>query len=369
MKRAENKSDKKNIEFNFLLLILMMVFVAVSICVLFFVYRAYMSSFKSVTTYDTYNEYYVMISKNRKSSLIQNVYEQARMVGLEKGVYVDLLGDNLSTDYTETDLMKIAIASEVDGIIIDADESDEMTKLINQATEQGIPVVTLINDNTQSNRCSYIGIGGYEIGREYGAQINKIVEEHMIPEGDTESEEEEQTLPVPDLPIEVAVLVNSNDNSTSQNVIISGITETLDTNMEIISVPVNLKIIAVNNSNAFSVEESVRDIFVDGDLPNIIVCLDELTTTCVYQAVVDYNIVGNVDILGYYDSDTIINAINRGVIYSTIAVDAEKLGDYCVNALKDYNELGTTSQYYTGDITLIDRNNAARYLKGENENE
>lgn len=364
MKRVENRSDKKNIEPNSLFLIMMLVFVAASIFVLFFVYRAYMGRFRSVTTYDTYDEYYVMISNNRKSSLIQNVYEQARKVGLDKGVYVDLLGDNLSSDYNEADLMKIAIASEVNGIIIDADESEEMTKLINQATELGIPVVTLINDNTQSERCSYIGIGGYEIGREYGAQISKIVEERMEVE---EQSEEENVHAL--MPIEVAVLVNSNDNSTSQNVIISGITETLESNREVLSTPVNLRIIAVNNSNAFSVEESVRDIFVDGDLPAIIVCLDELTTTCVYQAVVDYNIVGNVDILGYYDSDTIINAINRNVIYSTIAIDSEKLGNYCVNALKDYNELGATSQYYTGDITLIDKSNVAQYLKEGNKNE
>lgn len=366
MKRREKNSEQKKRDYSKLLLALMVAFVAVSVFVMIFVYRAYMKEFTSEAVYNTYDQYYVMISNNRKSSLIENIYQGAKETGIENGIYVDLLGDNLPNDYTEEDLMKIAISSEVDGIIIDADESEEMTELINQATLAGIPVVTLINDNTQSNRCSFIGIGGYEIGREYGSEINKIVKELRKQYFMSTEDAKEQDI----ASVDVAVLVNSTNNSASQNVIIPSISETVESDQENAGTIANIKIIAVDNSNAFSVEESIRDIFINGDLPAVIVCLDEITTTCVYQAVVDYNVVGRVNILGYYDSDTIINAINRGVIYSTIAVDTQKLGYYCVNALKDYNELGTTSQYYTGDIKLINRSNVFLYLnKGEQADE
>ena len=168
--------------------------------------------------------------------------------------------------------------------------------------------------------------------------------------------------------IDVAILINANSNSSSQNIIISGIRETIEENNSNQSTSANIEIISVDNSSTFSVEESIRDIFIDNKRPDVIVCLDELTTTCVYQAVVDYNVVGKVNILGYYDSDTIVNAIDRGVIYSSIAVDTNQLGAYCVEALKDYNELGATSQYFTGDITLINRSNIAEYLNKEDTN-
>ena len=77
-----------------------------------------------------------------------------------------------------------------------------------------------------------------------------------------------------------------------------------------------MTLVSVDDTNAFSVEESIRDIFMEEELPDIIICLNELNTTCVYQAVVDYNKVGEVSILGYYDSETIINAIDRNVIYA-----------------------------------------------------
>lgn len=48
-------------------------------------------------------------------------------------------GINLSQDYTREELMQIAISSGVDGIIVTADESDEMTGLINKAEEKQIP--------------------------------------------------------------------------------------------------------------------------------------------------------------------------------------------------------------------------------------
>lgn len=361
MKRAEKNSEQNIKGYHKLMLGIMFSFVTVCIVMLILVYRQYMKRFNFDSSYNTYKEYYVMISNNRKSSLIQNIYQGAKETGIEQGIYVDLLGDNLTNDYTEEDLMKIAISSEVDGIIVDADESEEMKELIDRAANDGIPVVTLINDNTQSSRCSFVGIGGFEIGREYGNQINQIVKELRKQYFMSTEYAMEQDIAT----VDVAVLVNSTSNSASQNLILSGISEAVENRSEEIGTAANLKIIAVDNSNTFSVEESIRDIFIDKELPAVIVCLDEITTTCVYQAVVDYNIVGKVDILGYYDSDTIINAINRGVINSTISVDAQRLGYYCVNALKDYNDLGTTSQYYTGDITLIDRRNVSEYLKKE----
>ncbi len=103
-------------------------------------------------------------------------------------------------------------------------------------------------------------------------------------------------------------------------------------------------------------------------LPDIFICLDELKTTCVYQAMVDYNRVGQVGILGYYDSETILNAIDRNVIAATISVETKQMGRYCLEALEDYLQYGNTNQYYMADVTLIDKSNVADYIGGEDEN-
>ena len=162
--------------------------------------------------------------------------------------------------------------------------------------------------------------------------------------------------------------MNANAMDSGQNILCSGIQDTIEKEKRE-GMQFEMSLVSIDDDNAFSVEESIRDIFKEDELPDIIICLNELNTTCVYQAVVDYNKVGQVNILGYYDSDTIIKAIDRNVIYATISIDTNQMGRFCVEALTEYNIYGNTSQYFTTDIELINKKNVASYMEGENADE
>lgn len=324
----------------------------VAICVCIFMFLTYIRGFREVADADSYDKYYVMITKDRKSSFWQSVYQGAYRRGLEENAYVDLLGENLSENYSREDLMRIAISSGVDGIFVESDESGELTELIDEAVDRDIPVVTLYGDNTHSKRCSFVGVGSYNLGREYGRQVLKIARENTW----------ENRV------IRVAIVMNAYAMDTGQNIISSGIQDAIEQE-KTEATDFSVSYITVDDTNTFSVEESIRDIFMEERLPDIIICLNELNTTCVYQAVVDYNRVGQISILGYYDSDTIINAIDRNVVNATISIDTEQMGGFCVEALTEYYLLGNTSQYFTADVTLIDKSNVAQYLEGGDEDE
>ncbi|MDD6810391.1 MAG: substrate-binding domain-containing protein [Lachnospiraceae bacterium] len=348
-KRAEEKAGKRNNYTWYLVMTVLMIVITMIAGVV--VFSFYINHFTKEQDTSQYNKYYVMIAGDGNASLWQSVYEGAYEAALEENSYVDLLDGIFEKNYTREDLMRIAIASEVDGIIVAADESDGMTNLINEAVEAGIPVVTLYGDNTHSARCSFVGIGSYDLGREYGRQVLEIVEKTDV------ADETEK-------PIEVMVLVNANAMDSGQNILCSAIQDTLEKEKPE-SMEFELSLVSINDENAFSVEESIRDIFKEEELPDIIICLNELNTTCVYQAVVDYNKVGQVNILGYYDSDTIMKAIDRNVIYATIAIDTMQMGRFCVEALTEYNTYGNTSQYFTADIALINKDNVAFYMEEE----
>ena len=346
----EHKQIKKN---NYTMFLLMtMAFIVITAIVGIIVFRIYIGNFRETMDSKSYGQYYVMIVDDRKDAFWQSVYQGAYEAGLKENIFVEMLGDNLSRDYEKEDLMRIAIASEVDGIIVVADESEVMTNLIDEASDAGIPVVTLYGDNTQSKRCSYVGVGSYNLGREYGRQVLKIAEER---------EENQSTL-------NVAVLVNAYAKDSGQNILCSGIQETIEMEKKV-GTQIEMTLVSVDETNAFSVEESIRDIFMTSDISDIIVCLNELSTTCVYQTVVDYNRVGQVGILGHYDSETILKAIDRNVIYATISIDTKQMGRSCVDAISEYHDLGYTSQYFTADISLIDKNNVSQYLEGGQKNE
>lgn len=328
---------------------LVFVIAVISICTIIF--RSYVREFHKVTDKEKYDQYYVMITEDRKSDFWQSVYRGAYERGQEENVYVDLLGEHLSQEYSREDLMRIAMTSGVDGIFVESDESDEMLQMIDEAVERGIPVVTLYGDNTHSERCSFVGVGSYNLGREYGRQVLKLTAAQKNPDV-----------------LDVAVLVNAHALNSAQNIVCSGIQDALE--QEKLQGPeIELSLVTVDDTNTFSVEESIRDIFMEKKLPDIIICLNELNTTCVYQAVVDYNCVGEVSILGYYDTDTILKAIERNVIYATISIDTEQMGAFCVDALREYYRYGYTSQYFTADVTIIDQNNVGEYLIEQKEAE
>lgn len=307
-----------------------------------------------------YDKYYAMITSDRELDFWQSVYKGAFEEGVKKGVYVEMMGENLSDDYSETELMEIAIASKVDGIIVYADDSSEMEDLINKAVSEGIPVVTVYSDSPNSSRCCYVGVGSYSLGREYGKQVIRIARQSEL-SNTTASTHMTDVL-------KVVCLVNSYSDNSNQNLVWSGIQNAI-MNDNTTETQIDMSLVYVDNRSAFSTEESIRDIFRSQDTPDVIICLNETDTNCVYQSLVDYNKVGKSTILGYYDSETILKGISRNVIYSTVSVDTAQMGVYCVDAIKELEETGNTSQFMLIDVTLIDKSNVSDYLSEETEAE
>ena len=82
------------------------------------------------------------------------------------------------------------------------------------------------------------------------------------------------------------------------------------------------------------------------------------------QAVLDFNLAGKVTIIGYYSSDDILTAVEKGVISVTCDVDTEQLGRYSIEALTEYQKDGRTNSYYNVDINFLDRE-AVRAMRRE----
>lgn len=325
---------------------------AVLTVVLCFVYVYFFNKVEETEVTNTYKRYYAFITASKNSDFRKAIYAGALEAAQENGAFVEMLGENLSQDYSVADLMRIANAARFDGIIVEGDEnSDEMNELIADATGDRIPVVTLLSDSPNSSRISFVGINSYNLGREYGNRIIDIARDI----GDVT------------VPINVVVLVGANAGDAAQNILCTAIRDTIDQAIgaKQYAGKIGVELYTVDGTNSFSVEESVRNLFMEKreDLPKIIVCLDETDTASVYQAVVDYNRVGEVRIIGNYDSSSILNAINRNVIDSTISVNAKQMGRFCVDALEEYAQMGNTSQYFTADITLIDTKNVNEYLE------
>ncbi len=318
------------------------------------VLQVFVKRFAPVKDNRFYDKYYVLITDDRNSEFWRSVYQGAYEEGIKNGVYVEMLGDNLSGNYSKEELMSIAIAEEVDGIIVDADESDTMTYLINEAAEKSIPVITAYNDNSSGKRLSFVGVGSYNMGRVYGKQVLQL----------SEKIRRKRVTSNKNKICKVDVLVTAFSDQNWQNILFSGIQETINQD-KYNGENIQINLVLINNTSKFTAEESIRDIFMKNELPDIIVCLNELNTSCVYQALIDYNKVGEVRMLGYYDLETTVKAIERGVIEASISLDTKQMGYYCTKALQEYYINDNVSEYFAADVFIINPNNVSQFKEGD----
>ncbi len=328
---------------SFIFYILTVVVLVVTIGALIFFKLRVNEVIKSTEPAHPLETHYAFICKNSSDSFYRAVYDSASEEGEKLGCSVEFMGQDLSTVYSRNERMKIATGARVDGIIVEADESDEMTELIAEATGQGIPVVTIGSDCTGSSRQSFVGAGFYALGQMYG---EKILAD--IPEGRD---------------VNVLVLVSPNENDTNQNIIYGGIQDTLNRSRREDIFTIGTE--AVNAREPFEAEEKISDLIRNTDkLPDVVVCLDELNTSCIYQALINYNRVGETRVYGYYIDESILSGIENKVISATAVVDAEEMGRYSVDALNEYSGYGIVNEYMPVDIELVDSSNVNRY-KGE----
>lgn len=279
----------------------------------------------------SYTKHVALILENADSEFANSIYEGAKIKGEELGIYVENFGKALPFDYSAEELLKMAIASDVDGIIIQGNTNENITEQIDYASKSEIPVVTILEDLPVSSRISFVGVNQHQLGKTYGNQILKAKNNQSR---DLES---------------VLVLIDTKEQDKSYDIIFSSIKESLsDSDME-----VDAKII--NRQNPFNVEETIHDIIMVGEnSPDMIVCLNPIDTITAYQILVDYNKVGQTLIIGYYNSEVIQRAIDRNIIDSTIVIDTKQIGEYSVETIDEYFTTGMVSEYISVDIDIVE---------------
>ena len=320
-------------------------FIATAISVIFYAYTtSNLEKENNLYSGVAYDQYYALICDNNEFN--RQIFEYAKAKGDEMNICVDMLSQRINHDYTVEELFDIALESNVDGIIVEAKDGQKMKNSIDKACQKGIDVVTFISDCPDSLRRSSIQVSAYNLGKTYGQQvISKNLHGRE----------------------KILVLNDSTKSESTQNLIFTGIQDTIykeigsDTKISLVQY-------FVDKSDSFVMEEMIRSIFIDEThMPDIIICPDLQATEVVYQALVDYNKVGEVRLIGYHDSQTILEGIRQGVIEASIAVDVEELGEYSVEALAEYKATGFASEYYSVDSTLIDINNISSIYSNDEE--
>lgn len=290
-----------------------------------------------------YDYHIAMIVKDSSDVFWKSVYSAAREAGMEKGVYIESFGEELNEGYTTSELVEMAIAARVDGIILEADSSFDMIELIKKGStlEPPIPVITIGSDAAGSQRKSFVTANDYELGKTYGSQVLEALE---VENG------------------KVAVLLPSAGDNAQPSLVYSGISEVLGNSKN--NFALYAKIIGENDE--FGAEEQIRNLLLSTtDRPDAVVCLSAVDTISTSQCVVDYNLVGTVKIIGTYTSPEIIKGIKKEIIYSTVAVDSEEMGHLAADGMYEYLTNQHISEYLSVQSEVVSGKNIKKFMKEE----
>ena len=290
--------------------------------------------------YKSYDYYVAMISSDDSSDFWQQVFSSAEEYGSANGIYIDMLSDNVEGNYTKDELLEMAIASGCDGILLEGDDSEQTAALITKAASAGIPVITLENDVDSEYRASFVGVNNYTVANLYATSLldNLVKQKHVMIIGDSSVDE----------------------NYT--NNFVNNVQEALS-DVELPNGPLEFEIRLIDNDGAFATEEYIQNLFQKNEIQPVVICLDETSTECFYQAMIDYNKVGQVLLFGNYESQAIYTGIKQGVIKSTITLNASSLGQEAVKAYIEYEDTGHVSEYISVEPKLIDASNIDEYLE------
>lgn len=286
--------------------------------------------------------YYVMIPDDSESVLWQDIYKSAKEEAEKHDVYVELLCDWRAEDYSTLSYMDIAETSKVDGIIVKPDGTFKMTEAIDKANEAGIPVVTILNDDTASSRKSFVGVNSYQMGTTYGRQALECID------ASTKM---------------ITILMDSRESG--KELIFKEIKATIQAGLPAeLKEQVQIQLKTIKATSTFEAEEVIRDLFVrPEERPDIFICMNEVYSECACHAIVDYNRVGDIVIIGSYRSEVMLNALRKGTVMAAVALDTEQMGQCSIEALEEYYSMGHTNNYFSVGLDIITSENVDQYKK------
>ncbi len=290
------------------------------------------------------NDYhFIVIAQNTDDSYWQTVKEGCFDAASDFNVAVEFNGPRFTNMDEQVKYFKMAVAARVDGIVTHVLDEEVFTPLIDEATEAGIPVITIETDAKNSKRKAFVGTNTYNLGSEAG----KLVLESM---GD-------------DAVIGIIIKsFNGSSENVPQSLRVAGFKDVLKD-----APNATIKTIQSSGTGLFTAEEVTRQILYNYPDVNTIICTNVKDTISTAQIIVDLNKVGQVTIIGYGDAPEILRYIEKGVIYGTVASNPYEMGYESIRSLVEYKKKLMTSSYVDTGAKVITARNLEKYRNTLNE--
>ncbi|WP_084667187.1 sugar-binding protein [Thermanaeromonas toyohensis] len=280
--------------------------------------------------------HFYLVAPNSVDPFWREVYRGASEAASLYNLALEFSAPRFNNSEEEIKYLDMAITARVDGIITHVSYATDFTRLIDKAYSRGIPVITIDNDAKESKRKAFVGANSFVLGEQAGRLMVQATAGKA----------------------NIAIIV-SNDGQKDviyQNLKLNGFLNALREHPD-------MKIVDIYTSKLgiLSAEEITQSILNHHPPIDAIYCMDSVDTLGVAQAIVDFNRVGDIKIVGYGDTPEILRYIERGIIYGTVMNDPYKMGYESIKALLEIKEKDNTSTFIDTGVKIITKENVNRY--------
>ncbi len=223
--------------------------------------------------------------------------------------------------------LKMAQFSGVDGIAIyPYEKNDEMIGNLMEIEAEGIPIVQIENEIMRNESTFLIGTNNFESGMAIGKLAMKTGKESL----------------------NIALIYSEKNPGlmSEENLLEMGLLSVLGGRIG------NLHT-EKTSLNPLDAERLTYELIRQSHEFDLIVLTDPNDTLVTVQAIIDMNLVGVVDIIGFGNYESIMNYINKGLVLGTIVRNPYRIGFSAVMALQEICSNGYTSAYVDTGITII----------------
>ena len=300
-------------------------FVTIIVVISLFVYSLYylvrmlrFSIQNGRSTSRDYAYHFAVIGEYADISVLHQICHGATSVSDTYNAVIDnLLPETGAGTTTMQELIDYACAMNVDGII--AYSTNETINIVSPVTVDGntIPVIIIGNDTPETQAVSYIGINGYDAGKQMVDALTSFVQGGKI-----------------------LAVRDGTTSGTLYSRIISSIQESLSGSFSV-------EDIDVRRRETMSSEDTIRDALRFEIDATAVLCFSENDTVRVAENIVNLNLPRKIIVIGFGDTPQIRKYLDKGILSASLSQQAELMGASAVQTLSEYIKTGNANSYIT----------------------
>jgi ribose transport system substrate-binding protein len=302
-------------------------------------FRQEREPFYSIKTHKEPSVHFMVIVPDIDDSFWQSVKQGVFEAAREFNVAVQFYGPRF-IDVTEMcQYLDIAIASKVDGIVVNALDERIFTNEIDKAVHMNIPVVTIEKDADSSKRLCFVGTSSYKLGTKAGKLLADATGGKSVA---------------------AVILENYNNEQVNlmQDARVKGINDSIDRYNEI-----SIKNILSSDIGTFAAGELTRNILKNSPEVNAIICTTAKDTLAAAHTVIELGKTGDISIIGASDDPEVLEYVEKGVVYGTVVSDPYNMGYESIRTLVKIKGSSNWPTFIDTGIHVVTAENIDEYRR------